>query len=62
VPLTYTKQEKPDFNTTRPQVWLENVHSTVVEGLPGSTNWVLFNVHETGLFLLFDILLGAEVA
>jgi hypothetical protein len=62
VPLTYTNQEKADFNTTRPQLWLENVHSTVVEDLPDSTNWVLFNVHETGLFLFFDILSGAEVA
>jgi hypothetical protein len=62
VPLTYTKQEKPDFNTTQPQLWLENVQSTVVEDLPDSTNWVLFNVHQTGLFLLSDILSGAEVA
>jgi hypothetical protein len=62
VPLTYTKQEKPDFNATRPQLWLENVRSTVVEALPDSTSWVLFNVHETGLFLLSDVLSSAEVA
>jgi hypothetical protein len=61
VPLTYTEQEKPDFNATRPQLWLENVQSTVVKDLPGSTSWVLFNVHETGLFLLFNVLSGAEV-
>jgi hypothetical protein len=61
VPLTYTKQEKPDFNTTRPQLWLENVRSAVVEDLPNSTSWVLFNVHQTGLFLLFDVLSSAEV-
>lgn len=50
VPLTYTKQEKPDFNTTRPQLWLENVRSAVVEDLPNSTSWVLFNVHQTGFY------------
>jgi hypothetical protein len=57
VPLTYTKQEKPDFKATHPQLWLENVQSTVVKGLPDNMSWVLFNVHETGLFLLFDVLL-----
>jgi len=62
VPLTYTKQEKPDFNATRPQLWLENVQSAVVKGLPDNTGWVLFNVHETGLFLLFDVLSSGEVA
>jgi hypothetical protein len=61
VPLTYTTQEKPDFNATQPQLWLENVRSTVVEDLPGSTSWILFNVHETGLFFLFSVLSSAEV-
>lgn len=51
VPLTYTVQEKPDFNTTQPQLWLENVLSTTVEGLPGDKSWVIFNIQETGLFL-----------
>jgi hypothetical protein len=55
-------QEKPEFDATRPQLWLENVQSTVVEDLPNSASWVLFNVHETGLFLLFEVSLGAEVA
>ncbi|PNF34108.1 Aminopeptidase N [Cryptotermes secundus] len=50
VPLTFTTQEAPDFNMTQPQLWLENVQSTVVEGLPGNTSWVLFNVHETGFY------------
>ncbi|XP_021919195.1 aminopeptidase N-like isoform X1 [Zootermopsis nevadensis] len=50
VPLTFTKQEKPDFNTTRPQLWLENVVSAVVENLPDSRSWVLFNIQETGFY------------
>jgi aminopeptidase N len=49
VPLTYTKQDNPDFNATRPQLWLENVRSAVMD-LPNSTSWVLFNVHETGFY------------
>lgn len=50
VPLTYTMQGKPDFSATRPQLWLENVKSTVVEDLPDNTSWVLFNVQETGFY------------
>jgi hypothetical protein len=55
-------QETPDFNTTQPQLWLENVRSTVVEGLPGNTGWVIFNVHETGIFLfLIGLMAPAQV-
>jgi hypothetical protein len=47
---------------TQPQLWLENVRSTVVEGLPGNTSWVIFNVHETGIFLiLVDLMAPAQV-
>lgn len=62
VPLTFTTQEAPDFNMTQPQLWLENVQSTVVDGLPGNTSWVLFNVHETGIFLfLIDLMTPDQV-
>ena len=61
VPLTYTKQKEPDFNATRPQLWLENVQSTVVEDLPDNKSWVVFNVHETGLFFLVNNQRDAQI-
>ncbi|XP_069682405.1 aminopeptidase N-like isoform X1 [Periplaneta americana] len=50
VPLTFTTQERPDFNATRPRLWLENVQTTMVDELPGDSSWVLFNIHETGFY------------
>ncbi|PSN50126.1 Aminopeptidase N [Blattella germanica] len=50
VPLTYTTQVNPSFNSTQPKLWLENVESTTVENMPDSKNWVLFNINETGFY------------
>ncbi|XP_017083204.1 aminopeptidase N-like [Drosophila eugracilis] len=48
VPLSYTSQEKKDFNNTAPKAWLEcdkNGDSLpkTISDLPGPDQWVIFN-------------------
>ncbi|KAK7788600.1 hypothetical protein R5R35_008941 [Gryllus longicercus] len=50
VPLTFTTQDNPDFNTTRPRFWLENTPSVDIEGLPDENSWILFNLQQTGYY------------
>ncbi|XP_069682409.1 aminopeptidase N-like [Periplaneta americana] len=51
VPLTYTSQLSPDFNSTRPKLWLDpGREETQLEDMPGRDHWVIFNVQAAGLY------------
>lgn len=51
VPLTYTTQDKPNFNSTSPQLWLncKNQESTQITDLD-SKSWLILNVNVAGLY------------
>ncbi|KAG0718922.1 Aminopeptidase Ey [Chionoecetes opilio] len=51
VPLSYTTQPDADFTKTAPSMWLSLADSEVtVRSLPGSSEWVIFNLQETGYY------------
>ncbi|XP_067012607.2 aminopeptidase N isoform X2 [Anabrus simplex] len=50
IPLTYTTQDVPDFNKTRPNTWLEITDSTEIHEVPDEDNWMFFNIQETGFY------------
>jgi len=48
VPLSYTTQEKKDFNNTAPKAWMEcnktgESQTKTIQDLPGPDQWVIFN-------------------
>lgn len=49
VPITYTDSQKPNFTDTFPKFWL-NEKSTVISGLPSSTQWFIANVQQVGFY------------
>lgn len=48
VPITYTTQENPDFNKTKPSHWLKKERSITLNNMPAQDKWVIFNINETG--------------
>nr|CAD7454445.1 unnamed protein product [Timema tahoe] len=50
VPLTYTSQESPNFNSTIPVLWMENEESVVIDGLPDEKHWLLLNNQLAGFY------------
>ncbi|KAG0728778.1 Endoplasmic reticulum aminopeptidase 1 [Chionoecetes opilio] len=51
VPLSYTTQPSADFTQTAPSKWLSLADSQVtIHSLPGSSEWVIFNLQETGYY------------
>lgn len=49
IPITYTTERQLDFNTTKPSQWIKAVKSMTLSNLNLSpTEWVLFNIQETG--------------
>lgn len=53
IPLTYTKQSKPDFSSTKPKLWSfpgQELH--LHDAVEAGEEWILFNVQATGQFLL----------
>lgn len=49
VPITYTDAQNPNFTDTFPKLWL-NEKSTVIKGLPSSTQWFIANVQQVGFY------------
>ena len=51
VPLSYTTQATADFSNTAPSRWLSKTDSEItIQNLPDSSQWVIFNVQETGYY------------
>lgn len=51
VPLTYTSEDNPDFQTTHPTSWMADTDKQVtVSSLPASDKWVIFNIQETSYY------------
>ncbi|XP_071539736.1 aminopeptidase N-like isoform X8 [Panulirus ornatus] len=51
IPLTYTTQENPNFESTPPDVWMKDSESQImISSLPSQEHWVIFNVQETGFY------------
>ncbi|KAG7172393.1 Aminopeptidase N-like 8 [Homarus americanus] len=51
VPLTYTRQDNPDFNNTKAKVWIRNTESQImIPSLPDKHQWVIFNIQSTGYY------------
>lgn len=49
VPLTYTSQDKRDFDNTHPTHWLKAEPNIELSDLQVAPNhWVLFNIKQTG--------------
>ncbi|XP_047482312.1 aminopeptidase N-like isoform X2 [Penaeus chinensis] len=51
VPLSYTTETNPDFETTKPQRWMMDTEEQLtISSLPAKDKWVIFNVQETGYY------------
>lgn len=51
VPLSYTTETNPDFETTKPQRWMMDTEEQLtISSLPTKDKWVIFNVQETGYY------------
>lgn len=51
MPLTYTSQEKPNFNDTLAMAWMKaSQPSVTIQSLPNKNQWVVFNLQETGYY------------
>ncbi|XP_042889263.1 aminopeptidase N-like [Penaeus japonicus] len=51
VPLSYTTETSPDFETTKPQRWMMDTEQELtISSLPAKDKWVIFNVQETGYY------------
>ncbi|XP_063887378.1 aminopeptidase N-like isoform X1 [Scylla paramamosain] len=51
VPLSHTTQATADFSKTAPSRWLSKTDSKItIRSLPNSSQWVIFNVQETGYY------------
>ncbi|XP_069993736.1 aminopeptidase N isoform X1 [Penaeus vannamei] len=51
VPLSYTTETSPDFETTKPQRWMMDTEQQLtISSLPAKDKWVIFNVQETGYY------------
>jgi aminopeptidase N len=55
VPITYTSQDKLDFNNTTPRLWLRpdqvgHVELVASDGVPPETDWMIINIRETGYY------------
>ena len=51
IPITFTTQSNPDFQTTKPSIWMSDKESSKrIEGLLPKTEWVVFNVQQTGYY------------
>ncbi|XP_063230213.1 aminopeptidase N-like [Bacillus rossius redtenbacheri] len=51
IPVTFTTLEQPDFEDTRPSLWLGAEPSVALPQLPASEDqWVVFNIQETGFY------------
>ncbi|KAK7793608.1 hypothetical protein R5R35_013591 [Gryllus longicercus] len=51
VPLTYTSADSPDFESTRPALWMRAERSVVLPALNASADhWLIFNIQETGFY------------
>ncbi|XP_063887388.1 aminopeptidase N-like [Scylla paramamosain] len=51
VPLSHTTQATADFSRTAPSRWLSKTDSKItIRSLPDSSQWVIFNVQETGYY------------
>ncbi|XP_043469608.1 aminopeptidase N [Leptopilina heterotoma] len=51
IPITFTSESKLNFNNTQPSHWMRAEKSLTIPDLDArSTEWVLFNVQETGYY------------
>ncbi|KAE8736892.1 hypothetical protein FOCC_FOCC017652 [Frankliniella occidentalis] len=51
VPITFTTQASPDFQTTRPSHWMRRDRTLALDSIGADANqWVIFNVQETGFY------------
>lgn len=50
VPLSYTNRMSPNFVNTAPHVWLTETSQPISSGSFGSSDWVIFNVQQTGYY------------
>ena len=51
MPLTFTSQAAPDFETTKPSHWLRRQRQMTLASLGARADqWVVFNVQETGFY------------
>lgn len=51
VPLSYTSQDSPDFESTQVKVWMKDSETEItVDSLPSEDKWVIFNIQETGYY------------
>lgn len=48
MPLTCTKGSNPDFNDTRPKLWLLDKKEVILPSEVGKDEWIVCNVQQTG--------------
>ncbi|KAL0133289.1 hypothetical protein PUN28_000803 [Cardiocondyla obscurior] len=53
IPITYTSEKQLNFTNTRPTKWMKAERSIILNDIDADpTQWVLFNVQETGNYIL----------
>lgn len=51
IPITYTSEQKLDFNKTRPSYWMKAEQSLSINDLEASpSQWVILNIQQTGVY------------
>lgn len=51
IPITYTTQQKPDFNNTNTTLWIKKTPTEVLTNIPANENqWIIVNVQECGYY------------
>jgi hypothetical protein len=51
IPITYTKRNNSDFDTTAPSEWLKGEQDKHIHAGLGEDEWFILNIQETGMTL-----------
>jgi len=49
IPISYTSQDRPNFEETKPAVWMDSASKRMTD-MPPMSAWKVFNIQQTGYF------------